>query len=305
MMPKSLPTAEFGRTGITVTRLGFGTATAQAIDLDVWQSVLNAVLDEGINFIDTAHGYGMAWNRPAEEMIGKYLAARREEFYLTTKGGSADDGSWTKEELFRQLHGSLSRLKMDDVDVLLLHNPSVKDCEEGDLVQGLEDMRRQGKVRWIGISTSLPEVSTFLEWGVFNVFQLPYSVLEREHEHAMAQAAAAGIGIIVRGGVAQGEPGIGQGEPDRWQRYSQSRLDELRPSSESRTTFLLRHTMTNVNAHTNIVGTTNLDHLHENVQAALRGILPDDLNTEINRRLAGIDEGWIEDEGASTATQPA
>ena len=56
----------------------------------------------------------------------------------------------------------------------------------------LEDMREQGKVRWIGVSTTLPHLSTFLEWGVFDVFQIPYSALEREHEEWIARAAQAG-----------------------------------------------------------------------------------------------------------------
>lgn len=288
-MSQTLPIATLGRTGIDVTRLGFGTAVGEFIELDKWQAILNTVLDQGINFIDTANDYGLSWDRPAEEMIGKYLADRRSEYYLATKCGCSLDGHiWTRENLFRGLHESLSRLRTDYIDVMQMHNPSVEECQSGDLVRALEDMRQEGKVRWIGVSTTLPDLPTFLEWGVFDVFQIPYSALQREHEDWIAQAARAGIGTVIRGGVAQGEPGVGQGRADRWQRYDQAALEEICPSAETRTSFMLRHTLTHPDIHTIIVGTANLDHLRENVAAVLRGPLPDDVYTEINRRLDAI-----------------
>ena len=288
-MTQTLPTAVLGRTGIAVTRLGFGTSVEGAIDVDRWETILNAILDQGINFIDTANDYGIGWGLPAEELIGRYIATRRDEFYLATKCGSSPTGHiWTRDNLFRGLYESLSRLRMDYIDVMLLHSPTVDECQRDDLVRALEDMREQGKVRWIGVSTNLPDLPTFLEWGVFDVLQIPYSALERDHEEWISRAAQAGIGIVIRGGTAQGEPGVGHGNPDHWQPYHQAALDEIRPPTDSRTTFILRHTMSHPHAHTIIVGTMNPEHLHENVQAALRGPLPDSVYTEFNRRLDAL-----------------
>ena len=95
-------------------------------------------------------------------------------------------------------------MKTDYVDIMQLHNPTVDECEAADPVKALQDMREQGKVRWIGVSTTLPHLPTYLEWGVFDVFQIPYSALERDHEEWITKAAEAGIGIIVRGGAAAG-----------------------------------------------------------------------------------------------------
>ena len=102
------------------------------------------------------------------------------------------------------------------MDVMQLHNATVEECERGGLVEGLEEMRRKGKVRWIGASTMMPHLPTLLGWGVFDAFQIPYSALEREHEDWITKSAEAGVGIIIRGGVARGEPGEGTGREDRW-----------------------------------------------------------------------------------------
>jgi aryl-alcohol dehydrogenase-like predicted oxidoreductase len=68
---------------------------------------------------------------------------------------------WTKENLFRGLHESLARMRIDYVDVMQLHNPSVDRCESGDLVTALQEMKEQGKVRWIGISATHPHLELY------------------------------------------------------------------------------------------------------------------------------------------------
>ncbi|MBC7805486.1 MAG: aldo/keto reductase, partial [Akkermansiaceae bacterium] len=132
-----------GRTGLEVTQLGYGAMEVRGSR--IWggrpvteqqaETILNAVLDVGINFIDTANDYGRS-----EEFIGKYLNKRRGEYYLATKCGctvvhkdeNTDDTPhvWTRENLFRGLHESLERMKTDYVDVMQLHNPSVEQAEQ-------------------------------------------------------------------------------------------------------------------------------------------------------------------------------
>ena len=279
-MSRSLPTATLGRTGLEVTRLGYGAGHRKPMDDPHRERILNAVLDSGINFIDTARSYGNS-----EELIGRYLSHRSAEFYVATKGHT-----WTKEGLIQGLDESLVRLKADHVDLMQLHGPTVDQCERGNLVEALQEMRQQGKVRWIGVSTNLPHLPTYLEWGVFDVFQLPYSALQRGHEDWIAKAAEAGVGIIINGGVALGEPRIGKGSPDQWRKFEEAGLDELLEEGESRTAFVLRFTLTHPHAHTNIVGTTSPDHLRENVEAVLKGPLPADVYAEAKRRLdeAGV-----------------
>jgi aryl-alcohol dehydrogenase-like predicted oxidoreductase len=277
-MPRDLPITVLGRTGLQVTRLGYGAGHRKPMNDEQRKAILTAVLDAGINYIDTARSYGNS-----EELIGRYLSHRRSEFFLATKGHT-----WTKEGLFQGLHESLRCLKTEYVDVMQLHNPSVEQCEREKLVDALLEMRKQGKVRWIGVSTTLPHLPTYLEWGVFDLFQIPYSALERDHEGWITKAAEAGVGIATRGGVALGEPGVGLGDADRWQEFEAAGLDELRKQGESRTALMLRFTLTHPHTHTIIVGTTNPDHLRENVQAGRKGPLPPDVYAEAKRRLAEV-----------------
>ncbi|MEI8195708.1 MAG: aldo/keto reductase [Phycisphaerae bacterium] len=297
-MPQ-LPTTTLGKTGLQVTRLGFGAMEirgsriwgGRSVTDEQARTILNAVLDAGINFIDTANDYGRS-----EEFIGKFIAHRRKEFILATKCGCTvvrkDDQTdetphvWTRENLFRGLEESLARMKTDCIDIMQLHNPMPELVEQGNLVEALRDMQKQGKVRFISISTTLPHLPTYLKSGVFASFQIPYSALERTHEDLITATAQAGIGTIIRGGVAKGEPGAGLGSNDRWKAFEQARLDELREPGESRTAFLLRFTLSHPHIHTIIAGTLIPAHLQENVQATRRGPLPTRVYDEAKTRLA-------------------
>jgi len=293
-----IPRNTFGRTGLEVSKLGFGAMEVRGsriwggrpVTEDEADLILNAVLDAGINFIDTANDYGRS-----EEFIGKYIAHRRSEYVLATKCGctvvrrdeDTDDTPhvWTRENLFRGLHESLTRMKTDHVDIMQLHNPSVEQAEAGELVEALEAMREQGKVRHIGISSTEPHLDTYISWGVFDSFQIPYSALERQHEKSIQMAATSGAGVILRGGVARGEPGEGLGNEDRWKAWEAAKLDELLDGGETRTQFLLRFTNTHPGMHTNIVGTKSPAHLKENIIAAKRGPLSAEVYTEAKKRL--------------------
>jgi len=298
---EALATSVLGRTGLDVTHLSFGAMEirgpriwgGRSVSEEQAETILNAVLDEGINFIDTANDYGRS-----EEFIGKYISHRRNEFYIATKCGctvvrkdkNTDDTPhvWTRENLFRGLNESLQRMKTDYIDIMQLHNPPVDVTEQNHLVDVLKEMRQQGKVRFISISTTLPHLPTYLEWGVFDTFQIPYSALEREHEDWISRTDQAGIGTIIRGGVARGEFGVGLGDEDRWKKFEEANLDELREPDESRTAFLLRFTLSHPHVQTIIVGTLYPEHLRENVAAVKKGPLPADVYEEAKRRLDRI-----------------
>lgn len=276
-----LPTAVLGRTGIEVTRLGYGAGHRKPMTEEENQTMVQRVVDSGISLIDTANDYGNS-----EEMIGLAISDRYSEVTVATKCGcSPRDHIWTRENLFRGLHESLERFQTDSVDIMQFHGATVRDCERDGSVEALQEMREQGLVRWIGASTNLPDLPTFIDWNVFDVFQLPYSVLDRSHEHWITKAAEAGAGILIRAGVALGEPGVGKGSESEWRKFDEAELDELREDGESRTAFALRFVLTHPNTHTNIVGTTSADHLRENIDAMVRGPLSDDVYAAAKRRL--------------------
>jgi aryl-alcohol dehydrogenase-like predicted oxidoreductase len=292
-----------GKTGLKVTTLGFGAMEIRGSR--VWggrpvtdkqaETILNGVLDAGINFIDTSYDYGRS-----EELIGKLISQRRGEYYLATKCGCTfvnqgdhDDTPhvWTRDNLLHNIETSLRLMKTDYVDIWQLHNPSVEQVESGQLLKVLEEVQQSGKTRWIAISSTLPHITEYIKWGSFASFQIPYSALERQHENVISAAAESGAGTIIRGGVARGAPEeAGLGNQDRWGIWNKAKLDELLAPGESRTGFLLRFTLAHPHMHTTIVGTLIPEHLADNLKAAEAGPLPADVYAEAKRRLAAAGE---------------
>jgi aryl-alcohol dehydrogenase-like predicted oxidoreductase len=257
------------------------------------EKVLNAVLDSGINFVDTSPDYGRS-----EELIGRFISKRRSEYFLASKcgcivGAPPPEGGmrhiFTAENVRAGVEQSLRRLQTDRLDLVQFHaSPSKQELEEHGGLDALLALKKEGKVRFIGMSGTLPNLREQIAMGVFDEFQIPYSALEREHEAAIAEASAAGAGIVIRGGAARGAPTdwrrARQNLPvqDRWE---QAKLDELLDGM-SRMEFTLRFTLSNPDLDTTIVGTSNPDHLRDNVAAAMKGPLPQTVMDEAKRRLA-------------------
>jgi len=299
-----LPKRTLGRTGLEVTQLGYGAMEVRGdriwggrpCDDTQARTILNAVIDAGVNFIDTANDYGKS-----ELYIGRHLAHRRSEFHLATKcgchityAGGHDDTPhiWTRDNLFRNIADSLLKMQTDHVDLLQLHNPTVEQCQEAKLVDILQELKAMGAVRFVGCSSTSPHLGEYIDWGVFDVFQIPYSALQRRHETLITKAAESGAGVIIRGGVARGEPGATDANTnlDNWKKFDQAKLDELCAPGESRTAFLLRFTVSHPHCHTTIVGTMHPQHLAENVATVQRGPLPPDVYAEAKHRLDQIGE---------------
>jgi aryl-alcohol dehydrogenase-like predicted oxidoreductase len=287
-----------GRTGLEITRLGYGAMEIrggprgrEVSDEDAG-AILNEVLDAGINFIDTSIDYGRS-----EELIGEHISHRRSEFYLASKCGCAaipeanGDHVFTRENIVAGVEQSLKRMRTDHLDIVQFHSsPSKATLKDEDSIKTLLDLKEQGKIRFLGSSSTLPNLADHVSMGVFDEFQIPYSGLSREHEDWITKAADAGIGTVIRGGVAKGQPGEGGGVINTWAKWDEAELDALLEVGESRTAFMLRFTLTHPGLHTTIVGTKNPVHLRENITAAGRGPLSPDTYAETKRRLdaAGV-----------------
>ena len=288
-----LPKHLLGQTGLEVTSLGYGAMELRALDEASAGAILNAVLDAGINFIDTSIDYGRS-----EELIGRCISSRRSDYFLASKcgcvpGGSGGDHVHTAANIRAGVENSLRLLKTDHLDLVQFHR-SLTEAEfnEHGALQEVLRLRDEGKVRFVGVSGTLPHMSEQVDMGVFDAFQVPYSALQREHEAVIAKASAAGAGIIVRGGVARGAPSDWERQyymlrtetmKDRW---DEARLDERLSDGMTRMEFMLRFTLSNSDLDTTIVGTKSVEHLAGNVAAALAGSLPADVLAEAKRRLA-------------------
>lgn len=299
-MNEPLPRRQLGATGLSVTQLGYGTMGlrgprtwgVRVVDEDHAAVVLSAVLDAGINFLDTSPDYGVA-----EERIGRVLGHRRDELLLATKCGCVSSPMtnglelnhvWDRDVIRRNVETSLKRLRTDHIDVLQFHGGRADIARSRRLIDEMVRLREERVIGATGVSTSLPEAEAWLDIPEIDVIQLPYSCLMPVHSDVMQRAKAAGKGIILRGGIAQGGPNAEIQRPalnDVWERAG---LERLLPSEMTPEEFLLRATLSHPDCDTTIVGTANLEHLLNNVAAAKRGPLPDERVREIGARVRSV-----------------
>ena len=295
-----LPIRELGCTGMQATMLGYGAMELRGAPRgrDVTEAqaetILNAVLDAGINYIDTSIDYGLS-----EERIGRYISSRRSEYYLASKcgclvgpppapRGQRNPHVFTRDNIIAGVEQSLSRMKTDYLDLVQFHaSPSKQTLEEHGALEAVQDLKQAGKVRFIGMSSTLPNLREHMAMGGFDVFQIPYSAMEREHESVISAASQAGAGIVIRGGAAKGAPSEDKQAGTQWERWQQVELDDLLEDMTPMT-FILRFTFSHPEMDTNIVGTINPAHLQDNLNALLKGPLPADVYVEAKRRLAAV-----------------
>jgi aryl-alcohol dehydrogenase-like predicted oxidoreductase len=302
-------TRALGRTGADVTILGYGAMELRGqprgpeiADEDAGH-LLNAVLDGGINLIDTSPDYGRS-----EELIGTYVSHRRHEFFLASKCGCPMEPpagaqppyahDYSQGNVRANVERSLRRLRTDRLDLVQVHmSPSRQTLADNRTLEVLKELQAEGKVRFIGMSGILPDLPDQIAMNVFDAFQIPYSAVQRDHEDLITEAAEQGAGTLIRGGAARGaaseeknwsigpltqEPGLGQ------RNWANSGIEELiSEAGIPRQEFILRFTLSHPGLSTTIVGTANPAHLASNIATAEKGPLPADLYEEARKRLPG------------------
>lgn len=188
-----------GKTGLKISRLGFGGIPIQKIDAEGTRALIGELIKEGVNFIDTARGYTVS-----EEYLGYALSGVREKFVLATKSTSR-----TKEDMAKDIDVSLTNLRTDYIDLYQIHNPNAKDLEtvtsEGGALEALLEAKAEGRVGHIGItlhSVELFERAIELPWVETVMF--PYNIVETQGEGLIARCAERNIGFICMKPLAGG-----------------------------------------------------------------------------------------------------
>jgi predicted aldo/keto reductase-like oxidoreductase len=184
----------FGRTGLDVSRIGFGALQiATKYDYPHAERLLHAALDAGINIIDTARGY-----QDSEERIGRAISRRRDEFIIATKSGGG-----TRKSFWEALEESLRRLQTDHVDIYQFHgadSSSRSFIYEGETtMECMREAQAQGKVRFIGFSShSLEGSLDLMATGHFDVIQYPISYVgaEAAERGLVEQAQRLDLGLL-------------------------------------------------------------------------------------------------------------
>ena len=188
-----------GRTGLKISRLGFGGIPIQRIDAIKSKELMDAVRAAGINYIDTARGYTVS-----EELIGEAIEGHRDEFVLATKSMARD-----KASMARDIEISLKNLRTDYIDLYQIHNcpPSQLEqvCSEDGALAALLEAKAAGKIGHIGITAhSLETFEKALEFDWVETVMFPYNIVENQGEELMAKAKEKNIGFIDMKSIAGG-----------------------------------------------------------------------------------------------------
>lgn len=280
---------KLGKTGLTVSALGYGAAPVGYLAIEQQQitDILNLLLDNGINLIDTAASYP-----GSEEAIGRAIAHRRSEYTLVSKCGRTIEASsgeaWSAQVILDTVDQSLARLKTDHLDVMLLHSCDLETLKRGEALGALVQAKKAGKIRFAGYSgdndagayaATLPEVS---------VIETSISIADQANiERVLPLCLLNHVGVLAKRPIANAAWKNPADQPGMYRDYSAvytERLQQMQlnpaalgftqPASEAWPEMALRYTLMQPGVSSAIIGTTRIDNAKKNIEAVSRGPLP-------------------------------
>lgn len=205
---------EFAKTGEKISALTVGT---WAIGGANWGNVnkedsikaIHAMLDNGVNCIDTAPGYNFG---ESERVVGEALKGRRDKIFLVTKTAvyNTEKSPFVKdgrrETVLRLCEESLKNLQTDYIDLMLIHWPDVEHNAPFEETMGaLEELKRAGKIRFVGLSNfEQEEIEEIKKYGDIVAIQPPYSMVNRSQESLMRWGYENGMANMTYGSLGAG-----------------------------------------------------------------------------------------------------
>jgi predicted aldo/keto reductase-like oxidoreductase len=188
-----------GKTGLRVSRVGFGGIPIQRISSEECTKLFDSVVAAGINYIDTARAYTVS-----ESYLGKALRGRREQFVLATKSMAR-----SREDMARDIETSLENLQTDYIDLYQIHNPNMAQLDTvlapGGAMEALKEAKAAGKIGHIGLTAhSLGVFERALELDEIETIMFPYNVVERQGEELIARCQQKNVGFIAMKPMAGG-----------------------------------------------------------------------------------------------------
>jgi Predicted oxidoreductases (related to aryl-alcohol dehydrogenases) len=208
-----------GRSGLRISPLALGTMTFGAdwgwgADEAEARRIFDAYVDRGGNFVDTANAYT---NGSSERLVGKFAEGRRDRLVISTKytlateAGNPNSGGNHRKSMMRSVEQSLKRLDTDYIDLLYLHQWDARTPVE-EILRGMDDLVRQGKVLYLGMSDApawqISRMQTMADlrgWSPFIALQSEYSLVERTAERDLIpMAKEMGLGVIPWSPLANG-----------------------------------------------------------------------------------------------------
>ncbi|MFZ1280669.1 MAG: aldo/keto reductase [Ignavibacteriaceae bacterium] len=283
----------FGNTDIKISALGFGAGEIgdYAVSENDSEKIFNAVLDLGVNLIDTARGYFAS-----EERIGKYISHRRKEFILSTKVGYGIDGyaDWSYDIILAGVDNALRLMKTDYIDIVHLHSCDLNTLERGEVIEALHKAVEQGKIRVAAYSGENEELKFAVDLNSFGSVQTSINICDQiDLDGSIKQAKEKGMGVIAKRPIANApwrfsERPVGHYCEEYWHRWEIMNLPEQKNWLDT----FLRFTVFANGVDTAIVGTTNIEHLKSNIKIIEQGPLDSELNNLIIERFNTHNQNW-------------
>lgn len=289
-----VPKRVFGETGLEVSILGLGAAQigGKHISAKAAEKFLNGVLDNGVNLIDTARGYGVS-----EERIGKFLSHRRREFVLSTKVGYDVEGyqDWSKGTVLAGIERALRLLRTDTLDIVHLHSCDIDVLQAGEVIDELAQARQAGKIRFAAYSGENEALDFAINCGGFQSVQFSINICDqRSIETALVKASQKKFGVIAKRPAANvfwqyTKRPSGKYSEAYWLR---AQAMQLSPGDLPWLEFALRFAVFTPGVHTAIVGTSSLEHFTENLQIVSKGPLPEEVYRCARQQFKKCDQDW-------------
>jgi aryl-alcohol dehydrogenase-like predicted oxidoreductase len=295
-----METRVLGNTGLQVSALGIGLAEIGELSLaeeDRASKILNTALDRGINFLDTAACYGNS-----EELVGRAVAQRRDEFVLATKAGHVAGGyegeAWTAQTVRDSIDRSLQRLRTDHLDIIQLHSCGVEVLERGEVIEVLQAARDAGKTRFIGYSGDNESALWAVESGLFDTLQTSFNLVDQNaRRHLFGPAQRQGMGIIAKRPIANAVWGAEKAKSSYSAPYFEraEQMASLGPISgapDHGVRLALGFCLAHDAVSTAIVGTSDLEHLRQNIEwVTEQQLVPASVVEELHRRFEEFADG--------------
>ena len=180
-----------GKTGLKISRMGFGGIPIQRIDAAGTRKLMEQMVDAGINYVDTARGYTVS-----ESFLGEALEGIRDKFILATKSMAR-----TREAMAQDIETSLKNLRTDYIDLYQIHNPTMAQLEQvmapGGALEALSEAKAAGKIGHIGITLHHVEIfEKALDLPWVETIMFPYNIVETQAEQLIEKCTEKGIGFI-------------------------------------------------------------------------------------------------------------
>lgn len=298
----------FGKTGLSVSVLGFGAAPAAYLkaEQEAAAHMLNGLLDQGLNLIDTATSYP-----GSHEFLGQHFSGRRDDFVLVSKCGAKTAGidlpAWSKELVTTHVDNALKALKTDRLDVMLLHSCDLETLKKGDALAALVAAREAGKIRHVGYSGDNEALAYAAGLADVAVVETSINIADQHNiDLGLRVARDNHVGVLAKRPIANAAWKDIATQQGLYKNYAKTYTDRLLAMNldpaglgfpgdraDAWSELALRFTLMQPGVTTAIVGTTNAQNAAKNIAVAAKGPLKPDVAEKIRAAFkAAANDTW-------------